>query len=607
VFSRIRYFFQDIGYWFSDRVRLRRRPKTLETETKAAPVETPAAPPAPAPRPTPTPALTQAAAPPPPPVKPKRRRFRRRRANGAAPEAASAAAAAAAATAPSPAAASPGAPAAPAAPGAAGATAPDAQTTKPETDAVPPGDEASPAVPPPAKRSRFGRPNLRRPRLPRPRLPRPRRPRFSRPGRRGLLIGGVVLVAAAVAAVYLATGFDFGGSDEEAPPAPQIVIQDEGRPPPEEAPELGFPAFATKNTTRVAGAGPVADAAGVALATSPATGGLEGPPAVSLVAEEDWPAAIAASSFVAEPIGAPVLLSGPEEVPDLTLTALTSLAPKGSPETGDSQLFRFGDALAPEGLRAQDIDGANPAELAAAAAAERQKLTGKKPEHVVLVSSDRPEFAMPAAAWAARSGDPILFVQSDSVPTPTLDALSELKGVPIYVLGPEPVVSNEVIDQIAKETKSEPQRIGEDDAVSNSIAFARYSDGDFGWNVTDPGHGLVLANATRPEDAGAAAPLSASGKWGPLLLTDNADVLPAPLEGYLLDIKPGFVDDPTRAVYNHAWIIGDQQAISVDVQAQVDDLLELTEVASGRGQQSGTFPGQGQPESQPDSTNTDQP
>ena len=433
----------------------------------------------------------------------------------------------------------------------------------------------------------------------RPHLPRPRRPSLSRPGRRGLAIGAVVLLAGAVVAIYLLTDFDLGDEDETAP-APRVVIEEEAAP--EEAPELGFPAFATKNTTRVSGADPVADAAGVALATSPATGGIEGPPAVSLVAEDDWPASIAASSLVAEPVGAPILLSGPDEVPDLTLTALTSLAPQGSSETDDKQLFRFGDALAPEGLRAQNVEGSNPAEIAAAAAAARERLTGEKPEHVVLASSDRPEFAMPAAAWAARSGDPVLFVQSDSVPTPTLEALRKLQGVPIYVLGPEPVVSNDVLDQIAKEAKSKPKRIGEDDAVSNSIAFARYSDGSFGWNITDPGHGVVLANATRPSDAGAAAPLSASCKWGPLLLTDNANVLPAPIEGYLLDIKPGYVDDPTRALYNHAWLIGDAKAISVDVQAQVDELLELARVQSGRGaSRFGTVPGQPEQEAEPNS------
>lgn len=450
-------------------------------------------------------------------------------------------------------------------------------------------------------RPHLPRPSLRRPRLPRPKRPSvslPARPRLKRPGRRALIAGGaVLLLAGGVAAVYFATDFDFGGDEEAEAPAPRIVIEQAT---PEEAPELGFPAFATKNTTRVAGDGPVADAAGVALATSPATGGVEGPPAVALVGEEDWPAGIAAASLVADPVGAAVLLSSPGEVPDLTLTALTALAPQGSPKTGDAQLFKVGDVTAPRGLRVRDVGGANPAELAAAVAGLRERLTGDPPEHVLLASSDRPEFAMPAAAWAARSGDPVLFVQRDSVPEPTLEALRDLADIPTYLLGPESVVSDKVIEKIADETKNPPKRVGEEDPVANAIAFARYTDGTFGWNISDPGHGLVLANTDRPADAGAAAPLSASGKWGPLLLTDSAEALPAGLEGYLLDIKPGFVDDPTRAVYNHAWLIGDDAAISVDVQAQVDELLELSEVESGRGQtEFGTLPGQDEPESVP--------
>ena len=59
--------------------------------------------------------------------------------------------------------------------------------------------------------------------------------------------------------------------------------------------------------------------------------------------------------------------------------------------------------------------------------------------------------------------------------------------------------------------------------------------------------------------------------------------MPAALRGYLLDVKPGYVNDPTRAVYNHVWLIGDQDAISVGFQAQVDDLAEVVQVRSGSG------------------------
>ena len=558
MLSRIRFFFEDVA----ERRRSRRRatPAEAESVVAAAAAEREQATAAAAPQTTP-------------------------------PEAPAAATPAAAAAAPTdaPSAGTTGTPEA----GAAEAPAPSTPETPPGADAAVTAE--LPATP---KRRFLRRPSLPRPSLRRPRLPRPSlpRPTLKRPGRGWLIGGGVVLLLlAALAAVYLATDFDFGDEPQPAP-APRVVIEEEAAP--KEAPELGFPAFATKNTTRVAGEDPVADAAGVALATSPATGGVEGPPAVTLVPENDWPAAVAASALVAEPVGSPILISTRDEVPDLTLTALTALAPQGSPKTGDAQLFRVGNAVAPRGLRLRDVIGDNPAALAAEVADLRERLTGNPPEHVLLVSSDRPEFAMPAAAWSARAGDPVLFVQEDSVPAPTLEKLKDLGDVPAYVLGPESVVSDKVLDELAKETDTAPKRVGDEDPVSNAIAFARYTDGTFGWNITDPGHGLVIANASRPTDAGAAAPLSASGKWGPLLLTESAEALPAALEGFLLDIKPGFVDDPTRAVTNHAWLIGDDAAISVDVQAQIDELLELAQVESGRGQTDfGDLPGQ--PEAEP--------
>jgi hypothetical protein len=68
-----------------------------------------------------------------------------------------------------------------------------------------------------------------------------------------------------------------------------------------------------------------------------------------------------------------------------------------------------------------------------------------------------------------------------------------------------------------------------------------------------------------------------------LLLTDNPAVLPPDLESYLLDLKPGYDDDPTRAVYNHVWILGDEGAISVDVQVQIDGIAEVAPIRSGQG------------------------
>jgi hypothetical protein len=436
------------------------------------------------------------------------------------------------------------------------------------------------------ERRRLRRPRLRRrregvPERRRLRRPRLRRPRIRRPSRPVLLGAALtLLVVGAGVAAFVIVDPEFG-EDEEPAPAPRVVVREQEAP--EEPPDLGFPAFATKNTTRIAGADPIADAAGAALAVFPSTGGIEGPDAVALAPSGDWTAGIAAAVLASDPIRAPLLLGEPDDVPDLTLDALVSLAPQGSAATRDAQLFAIGDVQAPDGLRAREVRGENPAELAAEVDALRRELGDEDPEHILLASSDEPAFAMPAAAWAARSGDPVLFVQRNSVPSATLEALERYEDVPVYLLGPESAASGKVVNEL-DEAEIEVDRIAGDDPVENAIAFARFSGPDgFGWGITDPGHGLVVANADRPDDAGAAAPLSASGKWGPLLLIERADVLPPALEGFLLDVKPGYVDDPTRALYNHVWLIGNSSAVSVDVQAQIDELAELAPVESGGG------------------------
>ena len=125
--------------------------------------------------------------------------------------------------------------------------------------------------------------------------------------------------------------------------------------------------------------------------------------------------------------------------------------------------------------------------------------------------------------------------------------------------------------------------------MSYSVAFATYRDppcvfgqpcghipGSFGWAMRSPGHGYVLVNQHRPMDAAAAAPLSASGDYGPLLITDGGNKLPKPVADFFLNYgTPAYSQyGPTAAVYNHGWVIGDQTAISIAVQAKVDADLE---------------------------------
>jgi hypothetical protein len=341
---------------------------------------------------------------------------------------------------------------------------------------------------------------------------------------------------------------------------------------------LGYPSFATSNTTRIGGPDPTSNAAAAALAVFPGTNEKQRPVAVALVGTEDWAGAIAAAVLMAEPIRAPLLFGEAGGVPGPTAEALGSLQPPGGAASGGDAVFAVGEVQVPQGMSAAKVAPGDAATEAAAIARLRNRIAGSKPEAFILASSSEPAFAAPAAAYAARSGDPVLFTDAKELPRETIAALRRNKGIPVYALGPGSAISDKVLNEVEGVGAAKVQRISGANPVAAAIAFARFGEGKFGWHVTDPGHGFVLARSASPLEAAAAAPLSASGTWGPLLLTDSADTLPSELRGYFLDVKPGYTNDPTRAFYNHVWIIGNAGQISIGLQAEVNEVAELAKI-----------------------------
>jgi hypothetical protein len=389
----------------------------------------------------------------------------------------------------------------------------------------------------------------------------------------GLFLLAIVFIVAAI----LGGGGGNGGEDAQAPAVSVPASAAPEASATEAAAELAYPAFATSNTTRVGGTDPASNAAAVALAAFPSTKPSQQPPAVALVDAAEWPGGIAAAALTAASLGVPVLVGDDGELPEPSEAALEALDPQGSKETKGIQAFAIGAAPAPPDLRTRRVGAKGGAAAAAAIVALREQLLGEAPRHFVVASASQPAFAMPAAAWAARSGDPVLFAEQDALPPPTAAALRRHPKVPVYVLGPSSAISSEVVRRIGQISR-DVSRVSGEDPVANAIAFARYADGGFGWNINDPGHGFVVTRFEEPLDAAAAAPLSASGTWGPLLLTDSAGTLPPALRGYLLDVKPGYTADPTRAFYNHVWVIGDEEAIDVNQQAEIDELAALAKI-----------------------------
>jgi ell wall binding domain 2 (CWB2) len=374
--------------------------------------------------------------------------------------------------------------------------------------------------------------------------------------------------------LVLAAGCGGGGKDSAKPRQPVVGKRGDDT---QAARSLGFPGFATKNTTRVGGADPIANAAGAAQAVYTARSNDTRPGAVTLVDGKDWRSAISAAQLMSRPLRAPILLSDGDKLPDATQSALDELGPIGAEKAGKAQVIRIGNTAKPDKLRSTDVAGADPAALAAAIDKLHTAAAGGQPTRAVVIApASAPAFAMPAAAWAAKAGDPVLWADRDSLPAATKAAVTAHRRPRIYVLGPASAISDKVLKQLGD--LGTARRISGADPVANAIAFARFTDGRFGWNAVDPGHGLVFASTQRPADAAAAAALSGAGTYGPLLLITAANALPRPLQDYLLDIQPGYDTDPVRGVYNHGWLIGDEKAISIDVQSRIDALLEIQPV-----------------------------
>ena len=350
------------------------------------------------------------------------------------------------------------------------------------------------------------------------------------------------------------------------------------------AEQLGFPVSATRNTTRVSGSDPVADAAGVASALFPATDRDTRPPAVVLADQSKWQSVIAAGILGAAPVRAPTLLTDGGSMPAVTSDTLTRLQPKGITEPNPAQAIVVGDKTAkPSGLKSTVIKGSDPYELSANVDHFASVAAGKPSPDVIVASGEKPEYAMPAAAWAARAGTAVLFTKKDSIPNPTKTALTQHQKPNIYILGPSSVISDNVSRDLRK--FGSVKRIDGNSAVDNAIAFARFKNGSFGWGAVVPGQNLTVANQTRPADAAAAAGLGANGIFAPLLLSDKASPLPRSLEGYLLDIQPGFEkNDPSQGVYNHAWILGGGDAISPAAQGRIDADTALIPVSTSPAQ-----------------------
>jgi hypothetical protein len=366
------------------------------------------------------------------------------------------------------------------------------------------------------------------------------------------------------------------GDGSDPPPAPPAGPTTTAQAP---SPADGAPR-ATRNTVRLGDESEVQDAAAVARAVFPARSRRSRPGAVLLVDSRDWQGGLAAAAMAGRPARAPVLLSEGEGLPPASRDALEALRPTGAGRLGGQRVLRVGRALGrvadPRLRLVPGTDAADPFARAAAVDAFASALAGRPSRDVIVTSGEDPAWAMPAAAWAGRSGDAILLTRRDALPAATRTRLEARRRPAIWILGPRGAVSTRVERELRR--LGRVRRVSGPTPVENAVAFARYERGGFGWGIAVPGSSFTVASVARPLDAAAAAALGANGVFAPLLLTDRADPLPPALEAYLLDVQPGYEGDPGDAVFNRVWIVGGEGALSPAAQGRLDEVAALVPV-----------------------------
>ena len=155
-------------------------------------------------------------------------------------------------------------------------------------------------------------------------------------------------------------------------------------------------------------------------------------------------------------------------------------------------MIRIGDVAEPDDLKATDIPAGNPA---ATAAGDRQAAGGRGEEADGGRASSPPP-TVPTSRCRPRPGrrSPATRCCGRAATSSPRDGArrSRQHGKPqIYVLGARGRDLRGRRRPTGQARQASSASRGPD-PVTNAIAFARFTDGGFGWGVTDPGHGFVF-------------------------------------------------------------------------------------------------------------------
>jgi hypothetical protein len=341
-------------------------------------------------------------------------------------------------------------------------------------------------------------------------------------------------------------------------------------PSPSSRPEYGA------NVARVPGISPSDVASAAVLAVFPPSGQSH-PNGWVLTTPGDWRRAVLAAQFAARPSDAGLLFTNHAFVPSSSQDVLARVAAESFPRSGGVQALLFDrsgrdvlEYLTKLKLKVAQLLAPDADSLGVKLVPFRGGFAHGFSSDVVVVSAQARDYALPAGAWSAYSGDTIAFVNRDGIPARTVSLLVQraklLAAKPsIYIVGPTSVISAGVQSQLG--AYGTVKRIAGPNAIATAIAFARFRDPStgFGWGLTHGPASVSLLDTHQWGNALGGFELAATGPQAPLLLTPGPGPLPAPVVGYLRQLR--------ATGRNQGYVLGDTASISSATLHQLDGLL----------------------------------
>jgi hypothetical protein len=459
-------------------------------------------------------------------------------------------------------------------------------------------------------------------------IPTPTSGRRARPSRAALLLGALViaLVPLVAAGIYNAGASTVGKvklvTTSKAPASPNRQLKpfgptsskpDYSVPSPPGQPTL-VPTIGTKTTQRLYGRNAFQEAVSVTQHVWPAVlpenlptennNDPDRPWGLTLITPDDPLTAITAVPLLHFPDDAPILYVTKNGIPKVTANEIKRLGDTGISRYHGVDAFLVGAAanagvekqLKAMGLKYAAVTAANVPALANTV----DKLYGsiENPDtgvpnmdngamNVMVGSMQSYRYLLPATHWVAHMASGLLWVNANSVPQATIDALKRRNGqARIYLFGGPRQISAKVARQLS--AYGAVMRVTNDDIVAfnkdpkdtapdTAIAFAKMWDaaGEVGWKITGPGHGFTLVNSNDWQAAVASAPLSHLGFHAPLLLTDSPTKLAPQLDAYYKSVAPTYLTSPADGPYNMTFVLGSWKRVAWQVQAHVDYISEM--------------------------------